>query len=135
MNFIYSIGLLKMDMLRSCMWGVQLYSVYNIRNNDNENRNEMYTPNSLEKIGDTIIKGLYTIGYVGLYTAPLSVPILSQCCSFYSVLKVGGLLVPGLFLVGLVTRGLGRWHNTVYIEFLRVLSSIDPQKKPSQETM
>lgn len=114
--------------------GPQLHTVYNTRSTDNESRSEVYTPNELEKIGDTIIKGLYTTGHAGLYTTPLWVPVLLQCCSFYFVLKVG-LLVPSLILAGIVIRGLGRYSNKIYIEFLRVLSSTDPQKRPSQETM
>lgn len=122
------------------MMGPQLHTVYNTRRTERtgshtQDRIELYKPNSLEKIGDTVIRGLYTIGHVGLYSTLIWVPVLSYFCSYYTTLKVGGLMVPCLVGMGMAFRGLGRWSNPTYIEFLRILSSIDPDKKPSQKTM
>ncbi|KAK4293851.1 hypothetical protein Pmani_033482 [Petrolisthes manimaculis] len=40
-----------------------------------------------------------------------------------------------LYGLGLLVRGLGRWKNKAYNEFLEVLSTLDPDEKPSEETM
>ncbi|KAK3850478.1 hypothetical protein Pcinc_039185 [Petrolisthes cinctipes] len=121
-----------MGLVKSCIVGPHLNTIY--IDSKNIHDETIYNPNSLEKMGTTVITGLYTLGHVGLYTTPIWVPVFSKCCGFYTALK-GGVGLGVLLGLGVLVRGLGRRSNKSYIQFLEVLSSLDLDEKPSEEAM
>ncbi|XP_044270292.1 phosphatidylserine lipase ABHD16A [Tribolium madens] len=117
----------------NCMFGPRLIKIYG-----NEGPVEkFYQPHSFEKWGDQVIHSLYVIWKIGVYTSPFLVGILYQR-GYFTVEELGPFtkLVTSISVILIVSyccKGLGRFSNPTYLNFLSTLEAARKELTPESK--
>ncbi|KAL7642335.1 UNVERIFIED_CONTAM: hypothetical protein RMT77_006896 [Armadillidium vulgare] len=119
---------LNMSNLCHCILGPRLYRIYNqIEQNSNGGDGTIYTPNSCERLGNIVTKGINVMWNIGLYTSPFIITYLykKNYFCYMGCLSLGRFAtgIGLLFVVGMIMKGLGRCVDSTYLEFLEVLKA------------
>ncbi|KAB7496913.1 Protein ABHD16A [Armadillidium nasatum] len=117
-----------MSNLWHCILGPRLFRIYTqIEQSSNGGDGSIYTPNSCERLGNIITKGINVMWNIGLYTSPFIITYLykKNYFCYMGCLSLGRFAtgIGLLFVVGMIIKGLGRCVDSTYLEFLDVLKT------------